>query len=158
MEIDSLAPLESLKPTIKARWKTLLREIPSRPRQTTAVVMPEMLVLMIDDTLTRLTGKLRCLPDRASISPVPTHHQKAKTSCQCGLNLLMNYYLSGVRALRDILRSEPGLDRRHICRCFNLLAREEVLALASICRFRGSATCGLRPLKSRTAEGLINGS
>jgi len=158
MEIDSLTLLESLKPTIKARWKTLLREIPSRPRQSTAVVMPEMLVLMIDDTLGRLASKLHRLPDRASFPPVTAHHQKAKANCQCGLNLLMNYYLSGVRALRDILAGEPGLDRRHICRCFNLLAREEVLALASVCRFRGSATCGLRPLKPRTTGGLINAS
>ena len=81
MEIDSLTLLESLKPPIKARWKTLLREIPSRPRQSTTVVMPEMLVLMIDDTLARLTGKLRSLPDRASFSPVTAHHQKAKAGC-----------------------------------------------------------------------------
>ena len=158
MAIDPLPRLEALRPVIKARWETLLGETPPSSRQSGAVIRPEMLGPMIDNTLARLMQKMRALPDRGSFPPMPVKHEKATPNCECGLKLLVNYYLSGVRALREILARDTQVDRRHVCRCLNLLAREEVFALASFCRFRGSATCGLRSEKDRAIRAVFNTS
>jgi hypothetical protein len=144
METDLSNRLDVLRPGIKACWESMLRADLMAPRAPGAVIIPGMLVLMFDDTLARLSARLGECSTHGSIPHPPKPKWKMQTRCRCGLHLLLNYYLTGLRALRLVLPRNFGRGRVHICHCFNVLAHDEIETLASICRFRGSSICSLR--------------
>lgn len=142
---DSLVSrLDTLRPEIKARWTALLRAEPAAPPATTALIRPEMLVFMLDDTLTRLSASLE-VRARARRSPLKSRQFRAShAGCECGLHLLLTYYLAGARSLHMALPMEFGRARRKILRCYNSLARQDMTALCDVCRQRGGPQCRLR--------------
>lgn len=145
MPDDIASPLEALRPAIKARWDFLLRKAPASPVPAMSIVKPGMLVFMLDDTLARLTERLRePLPaDRPRRDLAP--YGGMRTGCQCGLHLLLTYYLAGARALHESLPGTFGPARVKVQHAFNQLAHDEMAALCGACRHRGGALCCLRP-------------
>lgn len=145
MEDGPLSRLDALRPAIKARWQALLQENPVTPRNAVGLVTPKMLMFMVDETLNRLASEI--LPTRlinrrpASLAPFgPMRH-----GCKCGLQLLLTYYLTGAKVLREILPAELGVDRVKVLRCFNRIAHDEMDTLCGVCLHRGGPMCSLRP-------------
>jgi hypothetical protein len=153
METDLLNRLNLLRPAIKVCWESRLRGDINSHREHGAMINPGMLVLMIDDTLARLSARLGKRSKPRSIPHLPPSRQKMRNGCRCGLHLLLNYYLTGIRALWQVLPRNFGQDRVHICHCFNILAHDEIEALASICRFRNSSICSLKSAGSASPLG-----
>ena len=131
------------RPAVTACWESRLRGDLAISRPPGTVINPEMLVLMVDDTLARLSVRLGERSKQKSVPHPPPLRRNLRVGCQCGLHLLLNYYMTGICALRQVLPRDFGRDRVHICHCFNVLAHDEIDALASICRFRESSICSL---------------
>ena len=151
METSVSNRLMALTSAIKARWGSLLRNEMGASRSPSAVITPDMLILMLDETLLRLFKRVEEHAKTGASLRLPKRRQRKKTACRCGLHLLFNYYLAGTRALREVLPREFGRDRVLVCHCLNLLAHEEIEGLALLCQFRGSPTCSLLPTKAETA-------
>ena len=132
--------LDALRPAIKTGWRTLLREMPAEPAGPGPLVNSGMLVLMIDHTLDRLAARLHepgATRQIHDLSPFAS----MRAGCQCGLNLLLDYYQAGAQALRENLPEEIGTARIELLDRFNQLAHDEMSALCSICRFQGGPQC-----------------
>ena len=97
---ESLVPrLDTLRPEIKARWAARLQAEPAALAATTALIHPEMLVFMPDDTLTRLSARLE-IRAQARRPPLKSRQLRAShAGCACGLHLLLTYYVAGARSL-----------------------------------------------------------
>jgi hypothetical protein len=145
MKEDLAARFDALRPAIKARWATMLGTGPAAAPAATGFVTPDMLVFMLDDTLARLTDRLRksAVPDglRRDLGPF----EAVGAGCQCGLHLLLTYYKTGGRALDEGLPAKFGPGRVEILHSFNELAHDEMAALCGICRHRGGTECSLQP-------------
>ena len=142
MDPGLAARLAEQRPALKARWAELLLAAPL-PHHAAAPVTPEMLVFLLDDSLDRLLAQSGSAPsgerptlDLNSFAPI-------RAGCQCGLHLLLGYYLAGSRALRELLPDEPAADRCAVLNTFHRLANEEMTALCAGCLSRGGAMCGL---------------
>jgi hypothetical protein len=107
-----------------------------------------MLVFMLDDTLARFCASLSTTPLTARKRHDLTPFGGMRTGCQCGVHLLLTYYLSGARALRETLPVELGLDRVEVLHHFNRLAHDEMAVLCEICQHRGGVACGLQQKRS----------
>jgi hypothetical protein len=132
MRSAELHRLEQLNPVIKQVWEVHLRVQPV----TSALARPDILVLMIDETLQKLTHHLRkksAETAAASVSPVGP----AASLCKCGLNPLISYYAAGESALRAVAapvfgaRIEVAVDALHV------LAHRDIEALCGLCPERG---------------------
>ena len=156
---ESLVPrLDTLRPEIKARWTALLRAETAAPAATTALIRPEMLVFMLDDTLTRLSASLEV---RAQARRPPLKSRQFRAShagCACGLHLLLTYYVAGARSLHTALPMGFGRARREILRYFNSLARQDMTALCDVCRQRGGPHCRLREQVERLEAARLGGA
>ena len=130
---------------IKARWEALLRVEPAGPVSAASIIKPDMLVFMLDDTLGRLDAKLREPLTNERLRRDLAPYGAMRTGCQCGLHLLLTFYLAGARALHESLPLEYGLARVEVLHNFNRLAHDDMAALCGICRHRGGTLCGLRP-------------
>ncbi len=108
------------------------------------LVIPEMLVFMLDETLNRLEGEIPATLStdrrRASLAPFGPR----RTGCSCGLRLLLIYYLTGAKALREILPTDFGAARVEILHRFNRIAHDEMDSLCGVCGYRSGPLCGLR--------------
>ena len=136
--------LDGLLPAIKARWAELLLTEPAAPPAANALITPAMLVFMLDESLVRLKDRLRAPAgagrsrrDHAPFSP-------RRAGCQCGLHILLSYYVAGARALRENLPAEFGPARLEMIRRFNHLAHAEMTALCGVCLQRGGSLCSLQ--------------
>lgn len=143
MEPTLVARFEELCPAIKARWSERLRAAPSASKGVSGVVTPAMLVLMLDDTLgltlTQLKARRRLERGKRDL----TAFAAMQRGCQCGLHLLLNYYLVGANVLREVLPKSLGRGRVEILHHFNQLAHDEMSALCSVCRHHEDSLCGL---------------
>jgi hypothetical protein len=139
------APLDNLRPAVKARWTSLLRSQPFEPGPHPTIIHPAMFDFMLDDTLDRLSHRLRTAAgtdqSRNDLAPLDANF----TCCRCGLRLLLNYYVTGTQALRDSLPADPDPTRTEVLRLFRRIAEDEITALCGVCRHRGGPTCGLPP-------------
>jgi hypothetical protein len=140
MEWTLARHLELLQPLLKQRWAARLRRLPA-VRAGAGFITPEMLVLMVDSTLRQLVaGHGRPLPAdweaqrAARFSP-------ARAGCQCGLDILLTYYVAGAWALRDVMPATLSPHRRRVLRHFMRLARHEVSALCGVCVHRQGTFC-----------------
>jgi hypothetical protein len=143
--------LDGLRPAIKARWTALLCAEPATPRARAALITPEMLVFMLDDTLARLSVSLGGSKTATKRMRILAPFGAMRSGCHCGLNLLLTYYLAGARALRETLPMDFGPARVEVIRRFNRLAHDEMTALCGVCRHRGGGLCSLRPKKTAGA-------
>ena len=105
-----------------------------------------MLVLMLDDSLARI-GVLLAAPivsnrQRRDLAP----YGAMRDGCQCGLHLLLSYYLAGARALQETLPADFSPTPVEVLHAFNRMAHDEMAALCGICRHRGGPLCRLRPV------------
>lgn len=142
---DSLVSrLDTLRSEIKARWTALLRAEPAAPPATTVLIRPEMLVFMLDDTLARLSASLEVWAQARRSPRKALQFWASHAGCECGLHLMLTYYVAGARSLHTALPLMFGRTRREILRCFNSLARQDMTALCDVCRQRGGPLCGLR--------------
>ncbi|SDR75639.1 hypothetical protein [Opitutus sp. GAS368] len=135
--------LRSLGSAIKAGWTAHLKESSPAPPDAAALVNPEMLVFMLDETLARLCATLEKSPEPPRPRITATPFGRTRGSVHCGLQLLLIYYLAGARALREALPVELGPARVEVLHRFNRLAREEMIALCGACHHRGGASCQL---------------
>ncbi|MEO6996320.1 MAG: hypothetical protein ABI273_22135 [Lacunisphaera sp.] len=155
METPLSNRLIELLPAIKSRWEILLKTELDPAPSPGGVVTPDMLVLMLDNTLARLLVRVAALPaSTARALPRKSHHKKQRDNCcRCGLHLLTTYYLAGAQALRTVLPREMRNDRILVSNCLNRLAHEEIDGLASLCHFNGSANCSLPPAERPAPTG-----
>ncbi len=141
MEPSPVAVLDALRPVIRTRWAELLSAAPPAPPPAAALVRPEMLVFLIDDTLDRFAVNADAPRRPRPGAPV----RDRRTDCQCGLHLLLSYYLAGARALREILPDRLGPGRVALLHAFNRLAHDDMAALCGRCHHRGGPLCCLPP-------------
>ena len=139
------ARLVALRPAIKSRWAELLKTKPASPAATTPLVIPAMLVFMLDDTLARLERQLAATVTSDRLRRDLAPYGAMRAGCQCGLHLLLDYYLAGAQTLQELLPAECGLVRVEVIHGFNRMAHDEMATLCGVCRYRGGALCGLRP-------------
>lgn len=151
MQKNLAARLDELHPAIKNRWSELLREAPRTQPEATGVVTPAMLILMVDETLERLQRTVRKSPRPVRSGWAVAHFGEMRAGCRCGLHLLQTYYLSGARALKEMLPDGLGVERVEVLHRFNCLAHEEMAALCEICRHRGGAGCSLQQKQAALA-------
>lgn len=130
--------LGALHPALKQCWSARLRRLPAG-RPGAGLVSPEMLVLMVDGTIARL---VELPPERRHAHPTP-RFMTPRAGCQCGFNLLVNYYVAGAWALREVLPPGAETDRRRVVRGLIRLARDELAALCGVCQHRGGSLCQL---------------
>lgn len=153
MEPTLVARFEELRPAIKARWSERLREAPSGPSMASGLVTPAMLVLMLDDTLgltlTQLKTRQPLEPSKRDL----TAFNAMERGCRCGLHLLLNYYLVGANALREVLPKSLGKGRVAILHHFNQLAHDEMSALCGVCLHREATLCSLEEKGKNFAPG-----
>lgn len=145
METPLSNRLIELLPAIKGRWEALLKtELKSGP-STGGGVTAGMLVLMLGTTLARLPVRVTTFNPCAAATLPPNSRRKKQSDncCRCGLDLLMNYYMAGARAPRDVLPRDLGEDRVLVSHCLSRLAHEEIEGLASVCNFNGRECCAL---------------
>ena len=94
--------LDAQRAEIKARWVALLHIEPVN----TPLANPDMLVFLIDDTLTAVFNALR--------EPPRTRKRPKPPGCACGRNPFMAYYAAGRQSLLEALvlaqSKFPGLD------------------------------------------------
>jgi len=145
--------LDDLRPAIRRRWSELLQQQPAHSPATRAIVTPAMLALMVDETLARLYRSLRAAKRPVRRTCNLTRFGSMTSGCQCGLHLLLSYYLAGARALRETLRGQPDYGRAEVLHHFNRIAHDEVKALCDICQLRGADDCGLS--EGRIAEARL---
>ena len=155
MNAGVVRQMESQKPAIKARWAALLRASPRPPPVAAALVTPEMLVFMIEDSLVRLRGRLESSSVHTGMRDDLNAFTAIRDGSQCGLHLLLSYYLAGARALRENLAGAADAEKEAVLESFHSLAGEEMATLCQGCRRVGESTCGLAPgftLPSRPAK------
>lgn len=143
MEADLLSQLDALQPLLKQHWAARLRRAPAA-RPGGGLITPDMLVLMIDSTLKQLMAGLGA----PLVTDWPARRfarfSTAKAGCQCGLDLLFTYYVSGTWAFHEVMRVTIGPVRRWVLRHFTRLARQEVRALCGVCLHNGGTFCRWR--------------
>lgn len=145
MEKEMVSPFDAMRPAIKLRWAALLRGGSLRPRTRTGLVTPEMLVLMIDHTLNRLAGEISSPPTWAGRPKVPAPTATRSASCQCGIDLLVGYYLAGARAVHEVLPADFGPSRMKLVHLLNRIAHDEIEALCGVCQNWSGSRCKLNP-------------
>jgi hypothetical protein len=96
--------------------------------------LPEILWHRMDDTLTELTVFLRNQPTPRWVDRSPDCMERLRELCRCGLNPLLDYYLTGCSALQAVLG--PGLneaEKYQLERGWHQLAEREIEALCGVC-------------------------
>lgn len=143
MEKEMVSRFEAMRPALKTRWAALLRGVAPAPGSKTGVVTPEMLVLMIDHTLVRLAGEIAAAPVVIVRSRIlaPVGSGSGPGACQCGIDLLVGYYLAGEKAVREVLTADFGPGRVRIVHLLNRIAHEEIEALCGVCREWSGSQC-----------------
>ncbi len=125
---------------IKHRWRTLLGIEPVN----SAMAHPEVLALMLDETLQRIFAALRSPRRRQA---------ETKLACECGRNPFTAYFVAGRQALFEVLievqASMPSLSAAQrqsslekVKRAFEKVAHEEVDAFAAVCQHRSAPGAG----------------
>ncbi len=110
MKAAFLRTLNRRRALIKQRWRAVLEHAPTR----TPLANPQLLAYLIDDTLDELLPG----PTQGAAPPSSRHpdslvelHDAAKvflSSCRCGLNPYIGFFLAGEAALVSVIREiEP---------------------------------------------------
>jgi len=122
--------LRTHRSQLKAEWLRLLKARPP----VSPMGLPEILRHRMDDTLTELTTFLRNPPAARWLERSPDCMEQLRQLCRCGLNPLLDYYLTGCDALQAILG--PTLiesEKRLLEYAWHLLAQHEIEALCGVC-------------------------
>lgn len=127
--------LSSLLPAIKAEWDTLLRREPV----LTPLGRPDTLVYLMDATLQQVLAGLREPARQRWLEACAPLAGSVHAACACGLNPLLNYFGTGELALAAHAAGALGKDWAEVRRVFRILARHEIEALCSVCRYRAAA-------------------
>lgn len=144
MENSLATCCKALHPVIRARWTELLRAAPPPPPATRAVMTPDMLEFLVDETLDQLTGHLPLAGENRPAHHAPLPCGRRFKGCGCGLHLMLTFYTTGAQALHETLPDSMGHARLQIMQSFNELAHEELAGLCAVCHYREGGRCRLR--------------
>lgn len=127
---------------LRSRWESLLRAEPVY----TPLANPDVLVLMMDTTLTEVEAGLRSLPGRRLTANRPKSCS-IHAACPCGLNPLLAYFETAERALDETLsvipaprlESEPAIFAReafvaNVKRAFKAVKHREIATFCAVCQ------------------------
>ena len=138
MDAALVSSLEASRPYTRARWAALLRA----ERITTPLANPEILSRLFDSTLDEFYSLLRSHHQPHATAPAATY-EVMRTTCACGRNPFLAYFIAGERALLDTLivveRNAPeksATAATEIYLMIRRIARREVEMLCSLCQFR----------------------
>lgn len=103
MQESMLLGLQSLRPSIRARWLSLLRELPVN----SPLASPDVLSHLMDWTLDEVFKVLTSPPTRRRPrSPLPAHPgESSQSSCRCGRNPLESYFSCLHQALNEAVNT-----------------------------------------------------
>ena len=96
--------------------------------------LPEILRHRMDDTLTELGTFLRNPPAARWVDGGPDCMSRLREVCRCGLNPLLDYFLTGSDALQTVvgpLLTEP--EHRLLEHAWHQLSQHEIEALCGLC-------------------------
>jgi hypothetical protein len=136
MEPEIVSHLAARRADIKQRWRTLLEIEPV----SSAMARPEMLALLLDETLNRIFTALRS-PRRRP--------RTERLDCECGRNPFTAYFVAGRQALYEVLievqAETPELSPAQrqatladLKRAFETVAHDEIESFAAVCQHRPS--------------------
>ena len=120
---------------LKTAW---LRRLRVRP-PVSAMARVEILAHYMDATLRQLSGLLAGKRLRKVDSPEPLSVAIRRTNCSCGLNPLLDYYVTGDEALAAVLNGLTDEERQRLNECWHYLAQDEIEALCNVCCRRSTA-------------------
>jgi len=135
---------------LKAEWNQRLRVKPP----STALANPDILIHRMDETLGQLGMFLRnpvavTLPDPGQ----PGLEQQLRQHCRCGLNPLMDYFVTGSDTLHAVLPELAPDESTLLDQGWYFVAGPEIESLCAVCRRAGSPALALaHPLESQLRE------
>ena len=150
-----IAALAARQPGIRQRWEALLRA----DQACSPLASPDVLVHLVDRTLSEFERTLRRLPTRRrTLRPLA----RADLECPCGHNPLLVYFAAGEQALQESLvlvqadRPEMNaLERDAELQELNLvlrhIARRGIGSFCALCQLRGKE-CPGEPVPATAAE------
>jgi len=124
---------------LKADWVARLRGRPAK----TVLSHADILVHRMDSTILELRERLR-----RPAAPLPVHRQTERSQnlagkCPCGLNPLLDFYVTGAEALQEVLPELSDLQQIELNLAWHALAQSEIEILCSAC-CRAPEECPLR--------------
>lgn len=142
-------PSQLLHTRMAAHKRDWLRRLRARP-PVSALAHVDILVYRVDDTLRQLRGLLDGHPDRLAMQL--SGHSGWRDGCQCGLNPLMDFYLTGAAALDAILVGLDEEERATVGRAWHVLAQRELENLCGAC-CRRTTDCAIHAGEAQLASG-----
>lgn len=121
---------------LKTAWLRRLRACPP----VSAMARVEILAHYMDDTLRQLGCLLNSRPLQGAESRAVVSSALRRSQCPCGLNPLLDYYVTGDEALGAVLSNLSEEEREHVNQCWHRLAQGEIESLCNVC-CRRSAAC-----------------
>lgn len=120
---------------LKTAWLRRLRACPP----VSAMARVEILAHYMDDSLRQLgcllAGKEPRKPAPAKTVPAAIR----RSHCACGLNPLLDYYVTGEEAIVAVLGDLSEMERERLNLCWHRLAHGEIEALCNLCCRREAA-------------------
>lgn len=120
---------------LKTAWLRRLHACPP----VSALARPEILAHYMDDSLRQLGGLLSGKVSRKLASGETFTTAIRRNCCACGLNPLLDYYVTGEETLGAVLGELTETERDLLNQCWHRLAHGEIEALCKVCCRRGVA-------------------
>ena len=115
---------------LKTEWQQRLE---ARPPNT-SLALPEILVHRMDDTLDQLDSLLHGPPSARWLDRHPPRMGQLREQCRCGLNPLLDYFVTGSAAMTALLSAELSeMEKKSLDRAWHLLAQREIESLCGVC-------------------------
>jgi hypothetical protein len=122
--------LQAHRAGLKAEWRRRLRIEPA----SSPLANPDMLVYLMDETLTQLESLVRARPTPRWLRLRKTHLEPLRALCPCGLNPLLAYFSAGAEALETVLSVDLTKEGKFmLCQGWHFLAQGEIAALCEGC-------------------------
>lgn len=120
---------------LKTAWLRRLHACPP----VSAMARVEILAHYMDDSLRQLGCLLGGRESRKPASGQTVRTAIRRSRCACGLNPLLDYYVTGEEALGAVLGDLTEDERAQLNQCWHRLAHGEIEALCKACCRRGAA-------------------
>jgi hypothetical protein len=120
---------------LKSEWNRRLHVQPP----STPLANPDILVHLMDETLSQLESLLRSKPSAHWFDLHDAQLGQLRTLCPCGLNPLMTYFITGEKTFQTVFcghKGAPGLSpnqKKALGRAWHVLAQREIESLCTPC-------------------------